>query len=120
MQQHLLINTRWINCFCTYIYVISWAQATIEVQLITLNMTSNANYVKHLFFQKYFFLYKYDYFYLKFEYCLPDTQLKFTCNISDDIIYETGNENVILKQLDTSSLESVRKFAADINATESR
>lgn len=36
------------------------------------------------------------------------------------IIAETGNENVVFKQLDCASLQSVRNFAKDINANEDR
>ena len=40
------------------------------------------------------------------------------CFISDDIISKTGNQNVVLKQLDVSDLSSVRKFATEINEEE--
>lgn len=35
----------------------------------------------------------------------------------DEIIKDTGNEEVIVKKLDLSSLKSVRDFADDINRT---
>ena len=35
----------------------------------------------------------------------------------DDIVEDTDNQNVFLKQLDLSSLQSVRDFAADINSS---
>ena len=35
----------------------------------------------------------------------------------DDIVRSTGNENVVVKPLDLSSLQSVRDFALDINAS---
>lgn len=38
--------------------------------------------------------------------------------IAEDIIKVTGNENVVVKQLDVSDFESVRKFAAEINEEE--
>jgi len=38
----------------------------------------------------------------------------------DRIIKATDNKNVVFKQLDLSSLESVREFAKEINATEER
>jgi len=38
----------------------------------------------------------------------------------DDIVQTTGNNNVIVKKLDLSSLDSVREFAADINKNENR
>ncbi|KAG8200873.1 hypothetical protein JTE90_015778 [Oedothorax gibbosus] len=41
-------------------------------------------------------------------------------NAAETIIRETGNPNVVMRQLDLSSLDSVQKFAADINATEER
>ena len=34
-----------------------------------------------------------------------------------DIVTDTGNENVVVKQLDLASLDSVRAFAKDINAS---
>lgn len=37
-----------------------------------------------------------------------------------DVIKRTGSKQVVLKSLDLASLESVRKFAQDINKTESR
>ena len=40
--------------------------------------------------------------------------------ILDEIIRETGNEKVLVKGLDLSSFKSVRDFATDIIATESR
>lgn len=39
---------------------------------------------------------------------------------TDDIIQESGNKNVIVRQLDLASLKSVRKFAADILKSENR
>ncbi|KAG8174234.1 hypothetical protein JTE90_016585 [Oedothorax gibbosus] len=41
-------------------------------------------------------------------------------NAAESIIRETGNTNVVMRQLDLSSLDSVRKFAADVNAAEER
>ncbi|KAK4017950.1 hypothetical protein OUZ56_000024 [Daphnia magna] len=38
----------------------------------------------------------------------------------DDIIRESGNKNVVIRQLDLASLKSVRKFAADILKSELR
>lgn len=40
--------------------------------------------------------------------------------IIDEIINETGNSNVVLMTLDLSSLDSVRKFAVNVNKQESR
>ncbi|KAK5644593.1 hypothetical protein RI129_005893 [Pyrocoelia pectoralis] len=37
-----------------------------------------------------------------------------------DIVRSTGNENVIVKQLDLTSQKSIREFAKDINETESK
>ena len=37
-----------------------------------------------------------------------------------EVIRRSGNPRVILKILDLASLESVRKFAEDVNKTESR
>ena len=37
---------------------------------------------------------------------------------SDDIITKSGNNNIVVKHLDLSDLESVRKFAAEINEEE--
>lgn len=39
---------------------------------------------------------------------------------ADDIIRESGNKNVVIRQLDLASLKSVRKFAADILKSELR
>jgi NAD(P)-dependent dehydrogenase (short-subunit alcohol dehydrogenase family) len=39
---------------------------------------------------------------------------------ADQIIKESGNENVIIKKLDLSSFASVREFAADISKTEKK
>lgn len=41
-------------------------------------------------------------------------------NALTDVIKRTGSKQVVLKSLDLASLESVRKFAQDINKTESR
>lgn len=41
-------------------------------------------------------------------------------NALADVIKLTGSKQVVLKSLDLASLESVRKFAQDINKTESR
>ena len=41
-------------------------------------------------------------------------------NNLDEIIAESGNKNVLVRQLDLDSLKSVRKFAADILKSESR
>ncbi|XP_049865868.1 retinol dehydrogenase 11-like [Pectinophora gossypiella] len=41
-------------------------------------------------------------------------------NARKEIVEETGNEKIIFKLLDLSSIESVRKFAADIINTEDR
>ena len=38
----------------------------------------------------------------------------------DDIVEDTDNQNVFLKQLDLASLQSVRDFAADINSSKGR
>ena len=38
----------------------------------------------------------------------------------DDIIAESGNDNVVVRQLDLASLKSVRKFAAEILKSEKR
>ena len=35
----------------------------------------------------------------------------------EDIVNETNNENVVVKELDLSSLQSVRDFAVDFNAS---
>jgi NAD(P)-dependent dehydrogenase (short-subunit alcohol dehydrogenase family) len=40
--------------------------------------------------------------------------------LSDEIISETGNENVIVHNLDLSSFKSIRDFAATINRTETK
>lgn len=40
--------------------------------------------------------------------------------VKEEIIAETKNENVIVSELDLSSFDSIRKFAAKINATENR
>lgn len=40
--------------------------------------------------------------------------------ITDEIIKATGNENVIVHQLDLNSFKSIREFAANINDTETR
>ncbi|XP_022918205.2 retinol dehydrogenase 14 [Onthophagus taurus] len=40
--------------------------------------------------------------------------------VKDELIESTGNENIIVKKLDISSLKSVREFAKDINSTENR
>lgn len=40
--------------------------------------------------------------------------------VADEIIKESGNENVILKKLDLSSFKSIRELADDINSTESK
>ena len=37
-----------------------------------------------------------------------------------DIVADTGNENVVVKLLDLGSLQSVRDFAADFNASKYR
>ena len=42
----------------------------------------------------------------------------FPCLFADDIIKQTGNNNVVVKQLDVSDFDSVRKFAAEINEEE--
>lgn len=41
-------------------------------------------------------------------------------SLLDEIKKETGNDNLIVKKLDLSSLQSVREFAADILKTESK
>lgn len=40
--------------------------------------------------------------------------------VTDDIIQESGNKNVVVRQLDLASLKSVRRFAADILKSELR
>lgn len=40
--------------------------------------------------------------------------------VKDEIVAETSNQNVVVRKLDLSSLQSVREFAAKINATEER
>lgn len=40
--------------------------------------------------------------------------------VRDQIVAETNNENVIVKKLNLSSLQSVREFCADINKTEKK
>jgi NAD(P)-dependent dehydrogenase (short-subunit alcohol dehydrogenase family) len=37
--------------------------------------------------------------------------------VSDEIIQRTGNQEVVVKKLDLSSLKSIRDFADDINRT---
>ena len=37
-----------------------------------------------------------------------------------DIVWETGNENVIVKHLDLASMKSIHAFAEDINACKGR
>jgi NAD(P)-dependent dehydrogenase (short-subunit alcohol dehydrogenase family) len=48
----------------------------------------------------------------------------FNCSIfvgiSDEIAHETGNQNIVCMKLDLSSLQSVRDFAREFNAKESR
>lgn len=56
-------------------------------------------------------------------FCLGITPLtvSYWCvSCADDIVRATGNNNVIVKKLDLSSLTSVRGFAKDILATEPR
>lgn len=45
--------------------------------------------------------------------------MKYICH-SDDIIRESGNENVVVHHLDLASLKSVRKFASEIVTCEPR
>jgi retinol dehydrogenase-14 len=40
--------------------------------------------------------------------------------LSDEIVAETNNQNVIVKKLDLSSQESIREFAAEIIRSEPR
>jgi len=40
--------------------------------------------------------------------------------VKDEIVKETGNQNIVVKKLDLSSQKSVREFAADINKTEQK
>lgn len=40
--------------------------------------------------------------------------------LSDEIAKATENENLVVKKLDLSSVESIREFAADISKTEPR
>ncbi|KAK6621981.1 hypothetical protein RUM44_001788 [Polyplax serrata] len=40
--------------------------------------------------------------------------------VREEIVKETKNQNVLVKKLDLSSLDSVRSFAADINKTETK
>jgi retinol dehydrogenase 12 len=40
--------------------------------------------------------------------------------VTDDIIRETKNKNVVVRELDLASLSSVRRFAADILKTEAK
>jgi NAD(P)-dependent dehydrogenase (short-subunit alcohol dehydrogenase family) len=46
------------------------------------------------------------------------TSLKCYFVVLDDIIRESGNENVVFRHLDLASLKSVRKFSADIVKSE--
>ena len=39
-------------------------------------------------------------------------------SLADEIIQQSGNQNVVVKHLDTSDFESVRKFATEINEEE--
>jgi len=48
-----------------------------------------------------------------FEIILACRNLEKAQSAKEQIIKETGNQNVLVMQLDTSSLDSVRKFAAD-------
>lgn len=45
---------------------------------------------------------------------------KFYSTVSDEIIRETGNENVVLHHVDLSSFKSVRELAAVVNRTEAK
>jgi NAD(P)-dependent dehydrogenase (short-subunit alcohol dehydrogenase family) len=47
-------------------------------------------------------------------------QILLPCCFPDEIIKESGNENVIVKKLDLSSQKSVREFAADILKAEKK
>jgi len=40
--------------------------------------------------------------------------------VKDEIVKETGNKNIVVKQLDLSSQKSVREFAVDVIKTESK
>lgn len=51
---------------------------------------------------------------------MVDVCSSFSLNISDEIVSETKNANVIVHHLDLASLKQVREFAAKINETESR
>lgn len=44
----------------------------------------------------------------------------FIVTILDEIVKETGNQNIVVKKLDLSSQKSVREFAADVNKTEQK
>ncbi|XP_057335711.1 retinol dehydrogenase 14 [Microplitis mediator] len=46
--------------------------------------------------------------------------LQTATKLKDELIRETGNNNIVVKHLDLSSLKSVRDFAAQINREESR
>lgn len=52
--------------------------------------------------------------------CIINTTFTHSNLVADQIIKESGNENVIVKKLDLSSQKSVREFADDIVSTESK
>lgn len=43
----------------------------------------------------------------------------FFCWMADEVIEQSGNRNVVVRHLDLTSLKSVRKFATDIQKSES-
>jgi len=46
--------------------------------------------------------------------------LQVSCWFVDDIVNQTGNSNVVVQHLDTSSLQSVREFAKELIKREKR
>lgn len=51
---------------------------------------------------------------------IHETKLKIEKIFLDEIANESGNQNIVCMKLDLSSLQSVREFAKDFNAKESR
>lgn len=39
-------------------------------------------------------------------------------NLADELVNETGNENLVVRKLDLSSFQSIREFAKQINKEE--
>jgi NAD(P)-dependent dehydrogenase (short-subunit alcohol dehydrogenase family) len=58
--------------------------------------------------------------YVCFISCLNELCCQNVIQLSDEIIGETGNENVFVHQLDLSSFQSIRNFADEINRTVSK